>query len=416
LSLTQRGLILFEFNKHKAKIPLINSYLLVAVFFFIPIKISPAYILSGLILLLWLFEGDLRQKWESLYRHPLTWIFWLYFLLPFISLIWSSDLVWGIKMAKRGIFFLLFPLFVSVTRKEHIKLYMSSFIASVGMTELLSYYNWFQMHYFPGLPEGIRSRNDAWQIAPFVSHIMYNPILAFSAYLLGHAVLFEKLNVYKRYLYWLFLITISINMLISGGRSGQVGFFVMIFLLIFQRFARRPVIATFVAVSVCVVVFTTAYQASDLFRQRTDLAVHQVLNYKQVVNSSVGLRINMYINTYRMFLESPFLGVGVGDFPAEYARINAIHSPRWATVFNPHNQYLFALSTTGAVGGIILLSLLFWPPWLARTVRDEWFRLRIALPLLFVVICLTESYLWRSNTSLMFILFSSILYKNYVRE
>lgn len=319
-------------------------------------------------------------------------------------------------MAKRGIFFLLFPLFVSVTRKEHIKLYMSSFIASVGMTELLSYYNWFQMHYFPGLPEGIRSRNDAWQIAPFVSHIMYNPILAFSAYLLGHAVLFEKLNVYKRYLYWLFLITISINMLISGGRSGQVGFFVMIFLLIFQRFARRPVIATFVAVSVCVVVFTTAYQASDLFRQRTDLAVHQVLNYKQVVNSSVGLRINMYINTYRMFLESPFLGVGVGDFPAEYARINAIHSPRWATVFNPHNQYLFALSTTGAVGGIILLSLLFWPPWLARTVRDEWFRLRIALPLLFVVICLTESYLWRSNTSLMFILFSSILYKNYVRE
>ena len=229
-------------------------------------------------------------------------------------------------------------------------------------------------------------------------------------------MLFEKLNVYKRYLYWLFLITISINMLISGGRSGQVGFFVMIFLLIFQRFARRPVIATFVAVSVCVVVFTTAYQASDLFRQRTDLAVHQVLNYKQVVNSSVGLRINMYINTYRMFLESPFLGVGVGDFPAEYARINAIHSPRWATVFNPHNQYLFALSTTGAVGGIILLSLLFWPPWLARTVRDEWFRLRIALPLLFVVICLTESYLWRSNTSLMFILFSSILYKNYVRE
>ncbi|MDY0385355.1 O-antigen ligase family protein [Trichlorobacter sp.] len=399
-----------DIDKFKIKIPFINSYLLAAVFFFIPIKIGPAYILSGLMLLLWLLEGNLRDKWESLCRHPLTWIFWLYFLLPFISLLWSSDLEWGLKMAKRGIFFLLFPLFVSVTRKEHIKLYISSFIASVGMTELLSYYNWFQLHYFPGLPEGIRSGNDNWQIAPFVNHIMYNPILAFSVYLLGHAVLFEQLNVHKKYTYWIFLITISINMLISGGRSGQVGFFAMICLLVFQRFARRPVIAGFVAVGVCVVVFTTAYQASDLFRQRTDLAVHQVLNYKQVVNSSVGLRINMYVNTFRMFLESPFLGIGVGDFPAEYARINKQYSPQWATVFNPHNQYLFALSTTGVLGGAVLICILFLPPYLARAQRDDWSRVRIALPVLFAVICLGESYLWRSNTSLLFVLFTAVFY------
>lgn len=399
-----------RYEQFRMQIPLINSALLAAVFFLIPTKIGPSYIVSGLILLLWLLEGNLRQKWESLYRHPLTWIFWLYFLLPFVSLFWSSDLEWGLKMAKRGIFFLLFPLFVSVTRKEHIKLYISSFIASVGMTELLSYYNWFQLHYFPGLPEGIRSGNDNWQIAPFVNHIMYNPILAFSAYLLGHAVLFEQLSVHKKYIYFIFLITISINMLISGGRSGQVGFFAMICLLVFQRFARRPVIAAFVAVGVCVVVFTTAYQAGDLFRQRTDLAVHEVMNYKQVVNSSVGLRINMYVNTFRMFLESPFLGVGVGDFPAEYARINAIHSPQWATVFNPHNQYLFALATTGLIGGAVLVCLYVWPWYLARSIHDEWSRIRIAVPLLFAVICLGESYLWRSNTSLLFVLFTAVLY------
>jgi len=400
----------FEFNELKPKIPFINSYLLAAVFFFVPIKIGPAYILSGLILLLWLLEGNLRQKWESLSRQPLTWIFWLYFLLPFISLLWSSDLAWGLKMAKRGIFFFLFPLFVSVTRKEHINLYISTFIASVGITELLSYYNWFQIHYFTGLPEGIRSGNNNWQIAPFVSHIMYNPILAFCAYLLGHAVLFEKLKVYKKYIYWLFLVTISINMLISGGRSGQVGFFVMIGLLVFQRFARRPVIAAFVSVGVCVIVFTIAYQTSDLFMQRTDLAVHEVLNYKQAVNSSVGLRINMYVNTFKMFLNSPFFGVGVGDFPAEYVRINKQYSPQWATVFNPHNQYLFALSTTGVVGGAVLICILFLPPYLARTQRDDWSRVRVALPVLFAIICLGESYLWRSNTSLLFILFTAVLY------
>lgn len=399
-----------RYEQFRTQIPLINSALLAVVFFLIPTKIGPSYIVSGLILLLWLLEGNLRQKWESLYRHPLTWIFWLYFLLPFISLLWSSDLAWGLKMAKRGVYFLLFPLFVSVARKEHIRMYITAFITSVGLTELLSYYNWFQIHYFPGLPEGIRANGEEWQIAPFVNHIMYNPILAFAAYLLGHAVLFENLATRRKLVYWLFLGTISVNMLISGGRSGQVGFFVMIALLVFQRFARRPLLAVTASLGASALIFFAGYQVSDLFQKRVDLALHEIRNYEQVVDSSVGLRINMAANTTRMIMASPLLGVGVGDFPAEYARINEQYSPQWATVFNPHNQYLFALSTTGLFGGAVLVCILFLPLYLAWNVRDEWSRIRIAVPLLFAVICLGESYLWRSNTGLLFVLFTAVLY------
>lgn len=401
-----------RYQRFRLQIPLINSYLLAVVFFLVPTKIGPSYIVSGLILLLWLLDGDLRQKWESLCRHPLTWIFWLYFLLPFISLLWSTDLDWGLKMAKRGVFFLLFPLFISVARKEHVRIYITAFITSVGVTEVMSYYNWFQIHYFPGLPEGIRANGEVWQIAPFVNHIMYNPILAFAAYLLGHAVLFERLTTRRKLVYWFFLGTISVNMLISGGRSGQVGFFVMIALLVFQRFARRPILAVAASLGASAVIFFAGYQVSDLFQKRVDLALHEIRHYEQVVDSSVGLRINMAVNTARMIMASPLVGVGVGDFPAEYARINQQYSPQWATVFNPHNQYLFALSTTGLAGGFVLLCILFWPPCLARTVRDEWSRVRIALPLLFAVICLGESYLWRSNTSLLFVVFSAVLYKS----
>lgn len=394
----------------RAQIPLINSYLLAAIFFTIPIKVGPAYLLGGMMLLLWLLEGNFTEKWLQLRQHPLVWAFWLYALVPVISLLWSQDLAWGLKMVKRGDFFLFFPLYLSVARKEHIKLYLTSFIAAVSVTELLSYYNWFQLHCFPSLPSGIRCSTDDWQIAPFVNHIMYNPILAFGAYLLGHAVLFEKLQFRKKLVYWFFLITISVNMLISGGRSGQVGFFVMMALLVFQRFARRPVIAALVALGVSVSIFAAAYLGSDLFQQRADLAVHEVANYRQAVNSSVGMRINLAINTFRMFVESPVLGVGVGDYPAEYARINARYTPQWATAFNPHNQYLFTLSTTGLLGVAVLLGVLLWPLRMARTIHDEWSRVRIALPLLFIVICLGESYLWRSNTSLLFVTFSAVLY------
>lgn len=391
-------------------IPLLNSYFLAAIFFLIPVKVGPAYILSFLILLLSLIVGDLNAKRQQLKCNPLTWIFGLYFIIPVISLLWSEDLLWGIKMAKRSLFFLFFPLYALAARKEHAKLYALSFVTSISITVLLSYYNWFQLHYFPNFPEGIRSSREVWQIAPFLNSIMYNPILAFGSYVLGHIILFENLPKRWKLAGSFVLITFAINMFISGGRSGQVGFLLMAGVLVVQHFSRRPVVASLTSLVIIGGIVVVAYHGSPLFRERFDRAVYEVKNHEDVVNSSVGLRINYATNAFRMFVSSPILGVGVGDYPKEYSRINAIYSPDWGTDFNPHNQYLFALATTGLLGGVILLCVLFYPLYYSRQIHDEWSKIRIALPFLFAVICFGESYLWRSNTGLMFVVFSALLY------
>lgn len=394
----------------RGRIPLINSWLLAAVFFTIPTHAAPAYILSAFILLFWLVEGRFREKFADLRSHPVVWIFLGYALVLPISMLWSDNLAWGWKISGKNLFFLLFPLYLSVARREHVKIYITAFIAAVTISEMMAYYNWVQLHYLTDLPPGIRNDHAPWEIAPFVDHVMYNPILALGAYLLGHALLFERLSLIKRLVFAGFLITMTANMFISGGRAGQVAFLAMMALLILQRFARRPVLAVAVALSLTAGLFMTAYQASDLFKHRVDLAVHEVQNYEKAVNSSVGLRINLAVNSTRMYLEHPILGVGAGDFPQEYARINAEHTPNWATGWNPHNHYLLMLTSAGLLGGIALLILLAAPPYLARHADDEWGRIRVALPLLFAVICLSESYLIRSNTSLMFVLFSAALY------
>lgn len=399
-----------RFDIFRDRIPLINSWLLASLFFTIPTHVAPAYILSAFILLLWLVEGRFKEKLSALGQHPVFWIFWGYFLIFPISLLWSDNLAWGLKMSGKGLFFLLFPLYLSVARREHVKLYITAFIAAVTISEMLAYYNWLQLHYLPDLPEGIRNSQETWEIAPFVNHVMYNPILAFGAYLLGHALLFERLSPLKRFAFAGFLVTMTANMFISGGRAGQVAFLAMMALLILQRFSRRPILAGAVALSLTAGLFMTAYQTSDLFKHRVDLAVHEVQNYEQAVNSSVGLRINLAVNSVRMFLDEPWLGVGAGDFPKEYERINTEHTPQWAIGWNPHNQYLLMLTSAGIFGGVGLLILLMAPPLLARRVDDDWGRLRMALPLLFAVICLSESYLIRSNTSLMFVLFAAALY------
>jgi hypothetical protein len=52
----------------------------------------------------------------------------------------------------------------------------------------------------------------------------------------------------------------------------------------------------------------------------------------------------------------------------------------------------------------------FLPAWLWRHHKDQLSALRIALPAFFLMICLSESYLWLPNTGLLFVLFMSVLY------
>jgi O-antigen ligase len=184
----------------------------------------------------------------------------------------------------------------------------------------------------------------------------------------------------------------------------------MMGLLTLQRFSRRPLLGAAAAIGVMTLVFSLSYSGSDYFRQRTDAAIHQLANYESEVDSAVGLRIMYNINSWRIFSEHPLAGVGTGDFRSAYSSVNERFSPQWTPTHNPHSQYFLALTTTGVLGGMVLLLVLLPPALLRIPYRDGFDRMRIALPLLYLTICALESYLWRTNTSLMFVLFSALLY------
>ena len=75
---------------------------------------------------------------------------------------------------------------------------------------------------------------------PFMSHISYNPLLAFTFYLISHEVVFnKKLKDMQRYMYGFFALTITVNMFITGGRAGQVAFFIIASILIFQLYGKN---------------------------------------------------------------------------------------------------------------------------------------------------------------------------------
>lgn len=398
-----------SFADLRARIPAINSWLLAGVFFCIPVQVAPAYILSALMLVLWIVEGRFAEKLRLLAAEPLVAVFAAYYAMFLLSVLWSEDRDWAARMVSRQNFFLLFALYFSVARREHVGRYIGAFLLSIVMCEALAFYNWAQLHLWPGLPDGIRVDKGDDDTAPFVDRIMYTPALALAGYLAGHRMLFGAATVRARLMYALLLVATALNLLISGGRAGLVGFLALLALLVFQRFARRPVLAAALAALLIGGLVLGGYHGNDYFKSRVDDAIDQVAHYEDRPNTSVGLRIVYAMNAWRVFSAEPWLGVGIGDYPAEYKKVNAIHTPQWEPAWNPHNQYLYALTAGGLPAGALLAAVLLLPL-LRRGADDGRQRMRRALPLLVIVICVFESYLMRSNVSLMYALFMAALW------
>lgn len=390
----------------RSRIPRINEVLFAASFFFLPSHVAPVYTLSATMLVLSVLEGRFREKWALLRSDSLFWIFQAFFWLFPLALLWSEDMAEGRRMVGRYTFFLLSPLYLTIARRELLARCIAAFLAGCLLAEGLAYYNWLQMHVFPAWPAGLRVAKDPADTAPFVDHILYAPILAWAAYLAARASLSGPLV--RRLGYALLTVLSAGNLLFSGGRAGQLVFLVLLAVLVFQRFARRPLLAGLLSAALVSALLAGAYAGNDYFRSRVDMAVDEITHYEDSVNTSAALRLTFLMNSARLFAEHPLVGVGSGDYTREYAKLHERYSAGWLTTDNPHNQYLFVLTTTGLLGGAVLFAVYF-PPLLWRGRCDDVAPLRTALVVFICTSSLFEDYLWRSNTSLLFVLFAVLL-------
>ena len=211
-------------------------------------------------------------------------------------------------------------------------------------------------------------------------------------------------------------------MFITGGRAGQVAFFAMLVVLIIQILDKQRIKSLITIFIVIPGIFFTAYQASDLFQKRVNLAFNQALEYQPGSNNSIGYRITYALNSWELIKENPIIGVGTGDFPVEYKKINQIKTPIMfsmglPTTTNPHNMYILIFSQLGVIGLISMLSIFYFQIKLSINSSNRFIRdVGITLPLLFLVIMWSDSYLLGHYTTLVFIFFSSFLYKDFEKN
>ena len=392
------------------------QYLLIALAFLMPLTVSGANIIIVFICFLWLFSGDYIAKYHQIMSSKLMIASILFYCLHVVGMLWTEDLQWGLHILHKMWYFLLFfPILFNIVKRKYIKYYVISFLLAIALTEIVSYLVWFEV-IEPFKNATVKNPT------PFMTHVSYNPILIFSIYLVLHEIfLNKKLTNLVFSFYSFFAISMSINMFITGGRAGQIGFFVMLVILIFQIFDKERMKSLIVISIVIPAIFFTAYQSSDLFQKRIDKALIEAISYSDLLTdknyNSIGLRLNFAQNSLEVFAQNPILGVGTGDFPNEYNRINQINSPQLPKTTNPHNMYTLVAMQFGLVGLVSMLSIFYYQIKLSFSSSNKFIQdLGLTLPLVFLVIMLSESYLLGHFTTLFFVFFSSFLYKDFEKS
>ena len=181
----------------------------------------------------------------------------------------------------------------------------------------------------------------------------------------------------------------------------------------FQYFKKSQVKAIVTSTLLIVVISYTAFNSSPMFQTRVINAFDNVLNYEEERNTSVGQRITFLTNSWKMFLNAPVIGVGTGDFPGEYKKISVVNSPGVRTTNQPHNMYMLVLSQLGLVGLGSFLLIFYFQFKLALALPILYIKnIGVAMPLLFLIIMWSDSYLLGHFTGNLFILFSSFVYSS----
>jgi len=383
----------------------LNAWLLAIMVFVLPLSTSVLSILALLILVVWLVEGGYREKVRVITTNPVAMAVLLYLVLYGVGLLWTEELASGLDIIKKYWKLLLLPVFLTAVRWDLRRVYAGSFLAGMTVAVTMTSIAWFGrlFHY----------ADDTMRFFTWVSHsrnIAYNPMLAIAIYLLWHELAWGKVRDVWRWFLAGLVSLMMVNMFITEGRSGQLVFFVLLGLFIVQVFKKNILRAVLLMAVVLPLIFALGYQFSPVFHERVEKIYPEIVQFQNNPNTSVGLRLLFWQNSWEIIKENPWLGAGTGDFQSAYAEVNKRQSPQITATDNPHNQYILVLCQLGIVGLMALAAIFVAQIRQAFVQRDGWERVRLAFPLFFLTIMLAESYLIVSGTGFLFSVFSAVLY------
>jgi O-antigen ligase len=330
------------------------NYLIIAFAFSFPISKAGVNILEFLLVVLWIYEGNWSYKLQLLKSNKFMIAFALFMLYIFISIFWASNTHFAIQYFTKYHHYLLLPVIYTSLDKKYIKYVFYAFISSMFISELMSYGIYFGFFtYGQATPEFP---------TPFMHHITYSVVLAFTSTILLVSALSEK-NLYIKIFDTLFFMTVVTNLFLNGGRTGQIIFIVLIFTVLLM-YIKNKLKAMLIATMIVVMTFFLAYNFSKNFASRVhqfENGISKMINHNDFRGQG-GMRAAMWIVGSEVFIHNPIIGTGIGNVMHDanyYVSKHNFKARNMKGFADYHNVFINIAAQLGLIGLSLLLYIFY---------------------------------------------------------
>jgi len=317
-------------------------------------------------LLLWLISVDYKNIFKIFKGSKTLQYIALFLGYISLSLLWSENFDNGMKWLEVNIIYFFIPILIITTAKNTklVKKVIFVFIFSMFINELISYGIFFG--FIDNIFEFQVYGNSFNPLAFQVSHIPYSVYISFTILLSLYKIFFVKNNnIYFNFIAITFVVTMTINLFLSSGRSGQFAMVMTLFslLIVYQRKSIRNILISIITIFI---VLITAYNFSNTFNIRVNQGVNDIQDmYKNNnFNTSIGVRIGSYVILPQLFNETSILiGTGIGDIQDTVLSRAKIYFGETSVFAKQkgllHNTFLEILVTYGIIGFLLFLIIFY---------------------------------------------------------
>jgi O-antigen ligase len=343
-------------NQYSNKLNLSINYLLVTLALLLPIYRKAVSVVAPLLVILWLIDGPLKEKYEAVRNSRLSLAVILFILLNLVSLLWSDNLQEGFSYVSKYRYLLLVPVAATSLRPRFLQPLLLAFLGGVSASLIWSY----------GIYTGVIPYGGKYPLnpAPTMSHLDYSIFLAFAALLTLNLVVKRPLPIRLRLLGLGLFIAVAVGLLFNLGRSGQLAFFGTLLIVLPLYVNGRPLVRLLYSVLAVMLALNIGYATVPIFTSRVDAAITDLTAalFDGSFDSSIGERIASMIVSVEILEQHPLLGTGTGDNMVEFRRLlrTRFQHLEDAVAWYPHmhNQYLQTATELGLVGLLVMLNII----------------------------------------------------------
>ncbi|MCD6432588.1 MAG: O-antigen ligase family protein, partial [Sulfurimonas sp.] len=344
----------------KDSLTLWMNNLLVLYVFLLPISQTIKSTVFSLMVLLFIVRGDVLSHIKGAMKNKIVQAFLYFFIAYLVGMLWSENLSEGflwVKSVKYGLYLIVF---YSIIDGRYIDKVIGAFILGMLVSELVSYGMLFGIMPW-NLSIGGINFYEAYTIndpSPFLHHIHYGVALVLVVMMLSQKVIYSKQNIVMKFFMAIFIVTATLNIFVTGGRTGYMTFLLLLSFLSIS-YLKKYAIELVLAI---MLVFSVAYSISPLFKDKvtqTQESISGLFSKEPEFDTSLGIRAGIYYYAFEIVKENPIIGVGSGDSMDEIKKItpqkwNGIHSQP-----HEHNQFLSVLVKLGIVGLSIFFNIYY---------------------------------------------------------